>query len=254
MFEAQSVKNVLKNSLRNKFANPNSEPASMPFHTRLLGKDRLTLYQFIHSLNTNFGTTIFEPVAINIAKEKFKIAQKQIKPGNKLTENALFEIQKIIDNLTIADKNPNKLDEIKLIREVCRKGQVRDVKLTNIDIYLESFEGEIFLIDLKTAKPNAGEFKGFKRTLLEWIAVTLYEKPNAQVNSLIAIPYNPYEPQPYSRWTMRGMIDLVHELKVAKEFWDFLGGVGAYEDLLDCFEQVGIEMRDEIDKYFLRFK
>ena len=27
----------------------------MPFHTRLLGKDRLALYSFIHSLNTNKG-------------------------------------------------------------------------------------------------------------------------------------------------------------------------------------------------------
>ncbi len=28
---------------------------------------------------------------------------------------------------------------------------------------------ELYLIDLKTAKPNIGEFKGFKRTLLEWV-------------------------------------------------------------------------------------
>lgn len=121
-------------------------------------------------------------------------------------------------------------------------------------MYLESNSGELFLIDLKTAKPNAGEFKGFKRTLLEWAGVVLYNNPKAKVNTLLAIPYNPYEPEPYNRWTMRGMIDLEHELKVAKEFWDFLGGDGAYEDLLDCFEKVGIEMRAEIDEYFSRFK
>jgi type II restriction enzyme len=60
------VENSLKNSLRNKFQNYNPEPAVMPFHTRLLGKDRLALYSFIQSINTNFGTTIFEPVAINM--------------------------------------------------------------------------------------------------------------------------------------------------------------------------------------------
>jgi len=41
---------------------------------------------------------------------------------------------------------------------------------------------------------------------------------------------------------------------VGKEFWDFLGGNDAYEDLLDCFEQVGIILRPEIDDYFLKFK
>lgn len=30
--------------------------------------------------------------------------------------------------------------------------------------------------------------------------------------------------------------DLEHELKVAEEFWDFLGGQGAYQELLDCYE------------------
>ncbi|KKT54590.1 MAG: Restriction endonuclease, type II, MjaII [Parcubacteria group bacterium GW2011_GWC2_44_22] len=43
----------------------------------------------------------------------------------------------------------------------------------------------------------------------------------------------------YDRWTMRGMLDLDNELKVADEFWDFLGGKNTYKDLLDCFERIG---------------
>ena len=74
------------------------------------------------------------------------------------------------------------------------------------------------------------------------------------MNTLVAIPYNPYEPQPYNRWTMRGMLDLEKELKVGKEFWDIIGDINAYEDLLGCFEHVGIELRSEIDTYFEKFK
>ena len=92
-----------------------------------------------------------------------------------------------------------------------------------------------------------------KRTLLEWVAASLANNPKLEIQTLIAIPYNPYEPQPYNRWTMRGMLDLQHELKVGKELLD-LGGEGTYEDLLDCFEQVGIEMREEIDDFFSNFK
>ena len=62
--QKNDIEEILKASLRNKFQKYNPEPASMPFHARLLGKDRLALYSFIHSLNTNFGTTIFEPVAL----------------------------------------------------------------------------------------------------------------------------------------------------------------------------------------------
>ena len=50
------------------------------------------------------------------------------------------------------------------------------------------------------------------------------------------------------------MLDLDNELKVAEEFWDFLGGEGSYLELLDCFERVGIELRPEIDEYFSKFK
>src|SRR3989344_178139 len=227
--QVQNVEEVLRTSLRNKFKNHKPEPASMPFHTRLLGKDRLALYSFIHSLNTNFGTTIFEPVALSLAQKNFKIAKSQAKAGDQISTGAQAEIQKIVDGLTTATSSPDKKTEIERIRKVCQQGEM--IK----------------------AKPNAGGFKEFKRTLLEWVAVTLANDPDAKVNTFVAIPYNPYEPEAYNRWTMRGMLDLENELKVADEFWDFLGGKGTYKDLLDCFERVGIELRDEIDAYFKRF-
>lgn len=251
--QIKSVEETIRHSLRNRFKTYNPEPAVMPFHTRLLGKDRLALYSFIHSLNTNFGTTIFEPVAVSLALSRFEVAKLQMKSGTQISEKAQYEIQKIMDELTAANKKPDKQKEIEIIRKVCQEGEMRTVKPTRVDVYLESYDGEIFLFDIKTAKPNKGGFKEFKRTLLEWTATVLSEKPEAKVNTLIAIPYNPYEPKPYSRWTMAGMLDLEKELKVAEEFWDFLGGEGAYTDLLGCFERVGIELRQEIDEYFKRF-
>ncbi len=248
-----TVQNTIKTALRSRFSNYNPEPAVMPFHTRLLGRDRLALYSFIHSINTSFGTSIFEPVAISLARDKYKIALKSVKAGNQISEAAQYVIQEIMDELTAANRNPDKPREIARIRSVCRQGEMRTVKPTVVDVYLETYDGELFLFDIKTAKPNKGGFKEFKRTMLEWAAIKLAENPDVNVNTLIAIPYNPYEPKPYSRWTMAGMLDLDNELKVAAEFWDFLGGEGAYDDLLDCFELVGIELRKEIDDYFARF-
>lgn len=248
-----NVENVLKNSLRHKFKNYNPEPASMPFHTRLLGKDRMALFSFIHSLNTNFGTSIFEPVALALAADNFINAESQKKAGNQISSEAHKVIQDIMDGLATAKTSPNKPREISAIRKVCQKGKMKAVKPTKIDLKLVSKDKAIYLIDIKTAKPNAGGFKEFKRTLLEWVAAALASNPKKEINSLIAIPYNPYEPQQYNRWTMRGMLDLDHELKVAEEFWDFLGGKGAYDELLDIFENVGKELRPEIDAYFARY-
>lgn len=248
----QQIESVLKNSLRHKFQNYNPEPASMPFHTRLLGKDRMALFSFIHSLNTNFGTSIFEPVALVLASSGFASAASHQSAGTQISSEAQRVIQSIMDGLVTANSSPNKPEEINAIRAVCRQGEMKTVKLTKVDLKLVAHEGTIYLFDLKTAKPNVGGFKEYKRTLLEWIAALLATDPTANVQSLIAIPYNPYEPQPYSRWTLRGMLDLDNELRVANEFWDFLGGAGAYQDLLDVFERIGIELRPEIDGFFAR--
>ena len=247
------VENVLKNALRHKFQNYKPEPSAMPFHSRLLGKDRMALFSFIHSLNTNFGTSIFEPVALTLARTKFKRAESQATAGDKISAKAQIEIQRIIDDLTTAKSTPDRIKELKTIKSVAQQGEFRKIKPTKVDVLLESHSGELFLFDIKTAKPNAGGFKEFKRTLLEWTATTLAENPKIKVQTIIAIPYNPYDPEPYNRWTIRGMLDLDHELKVANEFWDFLGGNGVYEDLLKCFERVGIELRSEIDAYFAKY-
>src|SRR3972149_5588841 len=110
--QVADVERVLRNSLRRKFQNYNPEPASMPFHTRLLGKDRLALFSFIHSLNTNFGTAIFEPVALTLAKKNFKSAKSQTKVGDQISEDAHKVIQEIIDDLATAQSSPNKPKEM----------------------------------------------------------------------------------------------------------------------------------------------
>ncbi len=247
------IYDVLRSSLRNKFSNYKSETKHMPFHYRLLGKDRMALYSFIQSLNTTFGTSIYEPVAKALATENFRDAKTHVRPYNYISEEAYREIQRIITGLTTAESEPEKLNEIQTIRRVCREGNMEKVKLTEVDIWLESFSGEFILIDFKTVKPNIGDFKGFKRQLLEWVAAETAKNPEVQIRTMIGIPYNPYEPEQYNRWTIRGMLDLEEELLVAEELWEFIGGEGTYSDLLDCFEAVGIELRSEIDEYFAKF-
>jgi len=246
------VEEVIKDSLRKKFQSYKPETTNMPFHFRLLGRDRMALFSFIHSLNTTFGTSIFEPVAEAVASLNFPRAQKQFEVGNEISEQAQNEIQHIMNELTMGG-NPDKSQEVERIRKVSSRGPINKIKTVKVDLLVEDTNGGIHLFDLKTAKPNISNFKDFKRTLLEWVAIFLCRYPQADINSYIAIPYNPYEPKPYERWTLKGMLDLEKELKVADEFWDFLGGNGAYPEILDCFERVGIELRPEIDAYFSKF-
>lgn len=251
--DKERVINTIQTCLRAKFSSYRPETVNMPFHYRLLGKDRMALFSFIHSLNTTFGVSIYEPVAKELALTRFKEVKTQYKFGNIITEGAQNEIQNIMNHLSVGG-DVDKDEESERIRKVCRVGVENKLKPVKVDLMVVSKNDEVFMFDLKTVKPNITDFVAYKRTMLEWLAIYLFQNPTKRVNTLIAIPYNPYEPEPYERWTMKGMFDLDKEVMVAEEFWDFLGGNGAYIDLLDCFEKAGIALRPEIDAYFSKFK
>ena len=80
--EKLEIINTIKTCLRNKFKNYNPKGIEKPFHFRLLGKDRMELFSFIQSLNTTFGTSIFEPVAAKLASRKFEIVHCQYEKQN----------------------------------------------------------------------------------------------------------------------------------------------------------------------------
>ncbi|MBP7435755.1 MAG: TdeIII family type II restriction endonuclease, partial [Bacteroidales bacterium] len=143
--QKQNIEEIIINCLRNKFKNYKPESSNMPFHYRLLGRDRMALYSFIQSLNTTFGTSIFEPVAVALAKNKFAKAQSQYFVGDKISESCQKTIQDIINNLTVGTL-PNKNKEIELIRESVNTGKINNIKTVKADLFLEDEQGVQYLI------------------------------------------------------------------------------------------------------------
>ena len=76
----------------------------------MLGKDRMALYSFIHSLSTTVGT-LYEQVAIALAGERFKVVETQVEPFNKISSEAHQQIQTIMDELS--EKKGNLMDLLK---------------------------------------------------------------------------------------------------------------------------------------------
>lgn len=253
--QRELIKDTIRESLRRKFENYNPQAMAKPFHTRLLGADRLALYSFLQSLITTFGASVFEPVGAVLARKRFQKVSIGAKVGTHIHKSAEEEVSRIVNKLGIAELEPNALSEVQAIRAaVHRGGEENGIKLRKADLRLEIPGESIVLIEMKTAKPNISGFEDHKRQLLKWVAVTLRDNPDAVVSVMIGIPYNPYEPEKYKWWTMRSMFDLDEQIKVGRDFWNFLAGEEIYDDLLGCFEQVGIEMRQEIDDYFANFR
>ena len=253
--EKRHIKEIIKTCLLKKLSSYKRESKHMPFHEGLLGEDRMALFSAIQSLNSSFGKSIYEPVAKELAKPYFKVVETQYKLPTTITEKAQTTITKIINRLTSGGVS-DKTAELEAIRKVSTTGRLETLKPAQVDLFLISHDDEVFMFDIKTVKPNKGEFQKYKQTLLDWAALYLYENPDAIINTLIAIPYNPYHPDEYidKRWTMMGMLDLNYDVLIAEDFWDFLAEEGTYNDIINCFEKAGNELRPEIDRYFSTFK
>ena len=253
--EKNGIKAAIAESLRSKFRNYTLDGKSvMPFHTRLLGKDRMALFSFIQSLNTTFGTAIYEPVAEALAANNFAQVFRGKKSSGIISQKAQEAISNIKNRLERSEADPSQKKEVAAIRRVCQAGGKVKINVRQADIYLVGRDGVHYPIDIKTAKPNIDGFEKYKENMLKWAATILYENPQAEVSPFLAIPYNPDTSGNYKHWTIRGMIEKGTQIKVDKEFWDFLAGKPVFNDLLNCFEEVGMEMRDEIDAYFARFQ
>jgi len=242
------IKVYLISKIREKLAEYNPETTSMPFHFRLLGKDKMALFSFIQSVNTTLGTSIFEKIGQIIGEPLSKEAKDRYDFEGFISSDAVLKIDSIMRSLRSASKKPNKDVETKEVIVVSQKGKMGKRLKKRADLFILDKKGIENYFEIKTAKPNINEFTGIKKQLLDWIAMRGSINPGVKIRTFVAIPYNPYEPQPYERWTLQGLFDLENEVLVGKEFWDMIGGKGVYEDLLKIFEEAGIELRDEIDK------
>lgn len=121
---------------------------------------------------------------------------------------------------------------------------------STVDVFLKDKAGNEYFIDITTVKNNLKGFESLKLKMLRWIALRASTDKTVNANSYIAIPYNPYYPEPYARWNST-IIDPKDDIKVQEDYWNFIGNnPNTYKELLEIFEEVGKELRDKIDEMF----
>ena len=113
---------------------------------------------------------------------------------------------------------------------------------TRIDLWI-SHAGAQHFFEIKSGKPNKGQCVEMKERLLTAFAIRRHENSSWWWG----VPYSPYGSAPYRHNYALSFFDFDQEVKMGRQFWDFLGGDGAYEQLLSIFEQVGGEFVAEIE-------
>lgn len=252
--KAKKIAELLTTTVREKLRTYQPETVHMPFHHRLLGKDRYAMFSFVQSMNTTFGMSIWEQIAVILGSGVNNYAERQHRLLGQVDAETEKFINEIHYKLRKGEIATNKNNEVEQIRSVIKKGEAKVDPDSIVDLFVKVKNTENYF-DITSAKPNMKEFVALKLKLLRWTALRLSQDKNVKVFTRLAIPYNPYHPEPYERWTLKGLYDLESgEILVGEEFWNFIASYNIYEELLDLFQKIGEELRDEIDKKFAEFR
>ena len=172
-----------------------------------------------------------------------------------MTSLAQAKIDEVVNRLETRVSTPNMIKELAELREMAAQGIPQNRSLTGVDLYLTR-SNDLLLIDVKTVKPNYGNFKGFKRQMLEWAAAAYYKSRETNVMPFLGMPYNPFEPDDYEFMSSKQYFDsgVDGQLKVGPYFWNYLGDdETAYSSLVACFQRAGDEVRDELEEYIRQY-
>ncbi len=243
--QKQKIKTLLSSKIEAKLKSYGRETTSMPFLARLIqDNEKIAAYSFIHSMATTLGMSIYEDVSVIIASETADEAFRNYGVGGAISESQKTAIGNIIAKLRNGEREANIEKETEEVLKASSVNGEFQKSGSIADFYMKRGSQE-FYFEIKTVKPNIDVFEKSKTKLLEWIA-----RRRKEVKVFLAFPYNPYHPEPYSRFTEVGMMDAPNDFMVGDEYWDFIGGKETFPDLLKTFDDVGKEFKERLEKKF----
>jgi hypothetical protein len=252
------IKDILKleDRIREKRQDMLSGDAS-PFLLVLLGEKLMLQTKVVQSIQTTMGMSFYEQTCKFIGEANgYKVeTQKKVKG------HMFQDVQQFIENLNNnIGTTFNRTREMEHIRSLCEKNISRDPNISQtkvkefpdstVDVYVTTPDGEEFLIDITTVKPNKKEFRVMKEKLLRWACYRMSADPLIKVEPYIAIPYNPegnsIKDINYNRF---GEYYDRQDILVGDELWKKVSGGGcSITDIMEIFTEISLELGETIKR------
>ena len=221
-----------------------TEKSHKPFHVALLTPEIVKVSSFERSFSTSFGQGPIEKISELVARENGFETQRQKETMINIYKGAVDEVERICSALRSGNQKPNWNKEIQTLSSFTRGDTV--VRRIITDLWLRKNSTEYY-ISIKTVTPNLDQSEIAKKDML------LLKADNPNYDTYFGLYYNP---QGHNRTDYKHSFPMkifdMHKDKcvlIGKEYWDFLGGSGAYEKLLEIFSEVGIETTETLLDY-----
>lgn len=224
-----------------------------PLYAALVPDEIFKGAHFERRFVTPFGG-VWEKLAQVVAKEAHgECLLGHVVAGN-VGEESLRRIQEVLNKLEHATTGkdrvlPNWRTELDYIK--AGKGRPLPVSVV-CDVYVHNPKtGGRYAFELKGPLPNSDQTKVSKEKMFKLLAM----EGSPVDGAYYALPYNPYgaHKEDYQWSFPRRWFDMCHDpcVLIGDEFWDFIGGEGAYANFVYVVNQLGRDYRERIYREFL---
>lgn len=210
----------------------------IPFHQALFPGRDLSIWGEERSFSTALGNR-FQKIALILARDVHANGESNYTLTGTIPNATLSTISAIVSDLRSGVRSMN--GNYPQFCQMIRSGYAGDLvqRSARLDLfYRDGQDGENYF-EIKSPKPNRGQcWEATERLLL---VHGLRASHNGHVRAYYGMPYNPYgeEKTAYAWHHAVELLDINNQVLIGREFWDFIGGAGTYEELLALFEEIG---------------
>ena len=243
----QRIKNVMEAwvvsqaSAQNRF-DADTIRQSYPFHQLIFSIDEIMLARTERSIVTSMGDDLYPHIALELARDRFQEVFIEYPIVGEISDAALNMIEQIVTDLRAPSRGrrdrprPNQANELNTILDLREGDPVQHSVIA--DLYIGDFDGGPLFVELKTPLPNLDIAAESKRKMMYFLAI-MDRRNVAGAKAFLGLTYNPFITRARYRHSFTSRImDMENEVLIGSEFWDYIGGTGAYDELLEIVAEI----------------
>jgi hypothetical protein len=230
----QAIEEIIASCVNRTVDRVKNEATHRPFHEALLTPALVRASAFERSFSTSFGQGPIEEISAIVALANGWKAQRAKDTEITIQQAKAAAVSDIMADLRSRAADPNWDKELQRVSQAQSRAKVSH--RVRSDLWIGK-NGKDCYFSIKTVKPNLDQTEIAKKDMLMLKAAD----PNCDV--FFALYYNPGgETRADYDWSIPSAIFNMHTdpcVLIGKDYWDFLGGIGAYQELLAIFAKVG---------------
>ena len=217
-----------------------------PFHRLFFPDEAIMAARVERSIVTSMGSQLYPALAEAISRDRFEIVSLERTIEGTLNDAAINMVEQIVTELRTpprrrpTPRSPNHDSELADI--LSSRGGGLSTRSVTADLFVEDHQDGPLFIELKTPLPNLDIAAESKRKLLYYLAM-MHRQGITNARAFMGLTYNPFlTRRNYGHSFTKQIMDMDDQVLMGEELWDYLGGPGAYDELMEIIDEVREEL------------